>query len=152
VNDALTALNAKLQRKPVTPFAPDLVRTLKKRDVDYQSEMKTIDAAKAKMTPDRQQYFYDHVEFPLLVDWRQSAAAIKLIAAVAEPDANAARKLSFAAFDDLKTLEDEIKRAERPPFENWYRKTWIRNDESPYNVHRSYEHTRTFLVDNYLKP
>jgi hypothetical protein len=152
VNDALTALNAKLQRKPVTPFAPDLLRTLKKRNVDYQSEMKTIDAAKAKMTPDRQQYFYEHVEFPLLVDWRQSAAAIKLIAAVAEPDANAARKLSFAAFDDLKTLEDEIKRAERPPFENWYRKTWIRNDESPYNVHRSYEHTRTFLVDNYLKP
>lgn len=104
------------------------------------------------MTPDRRQYFYEHVSFPLLIDWRQTTAAIKLIKAAAEPDAEAVRKLCFSAFDDLKTLEDEIRRAERPPFENWYRKTWIRNDESPYNLHRSYEHVRTFLIENYLKP
>ena len=54
--------------------------------------------------------------------------------------------------DDLKALEAEIRRAERPPFENWYRKSWIRNDDSPYNVHRSYERTLAFVIANYLKP
>jgi len=62
------------------------------------------------------------------------------------------RKLAFSAMEDLKTLEVEIKRAERPPFELWYRKTWIRNDDSPYNLHRSYERTQAFLTENYLKP
>jgi hypothetical protein len=73
-----------------------------------------------------------------------------LMKAVEEPDHAAAKKLTSAAFDDLRALEEEIRRAERPPFEQWYRKTWIRNDESPYNLHRSYEHMRAFLVDNYL--
>jgi hypothetical protein len=69
-----------------------------------------------------------------------------------EPDAAAARRLCFLAFDELKALEDDIKRAERPPFDGWYRKTWIRSDESPYNVHRSYERTRSFLITHFLKP
>jgi hypothetical protein len=62
------------------------------------------------------------------------------------------RKLAFSANDDLKALEDDIRRAERAPFEQWYRKSWIRNDDSPYNLHRSYDKTRTFLIDNYLRP
>ena len=41
---------------------------------------------------------------------------------------------------------------ERPPFERWYRKTWIRNDDSPYNLHRSYERTLAFLAAHYLTP
>jgi len=102
------------------------------------------------MTADRRQYFYENVAFPLLIDWRQTTAAIKLMKALAEPDAASARKLSLSAFDDLKKLEAEIQRAERPPFEKWYRKTWIRNDDSPYNVHRSYERLQAFLVENYL--
>jgi hypothetical protein len=104
------------------------------------------------MTADRQQYFFEHVAFPMLVDWRQTAAAIKLIRAAAEPGADATRRLAFAALEDLKTLENEIHRAERPPFENWYRKTWIRSDDSPYNLHRSYDRLLSFLIENYLKP
>jgi hypothetical protein len=82
----------------------------------------------------------------MLIDWRQTAAAIKLSRAAASSDAANVRKLSLAAFDDLETLEKEIRRAERPPFEQWYRRTWIRNDDSPYNLHRSYERTQAFLV------
>jgi len=75
-----------------------------------------------------------------------------LIQAAGEPDQVRVRNLCLEAFDDLKTLEADIRRAERPPFENWYRKTWIRSDESPYNIHRSFEHLLALLVENYLKP
>jgi hypothetical protein len=149
---ALTALNNKLQRKSVTPIGADVLPSLEQRDAQYRVVLQTVASASAKMTPDQQQYFYENVTFPLLIDWRQTTAAIKLIKAVAEPEADAARRLSLSAFEDLKTLEDEIHRAERPPFEGWYRKTWIRSDESPYNIHRSYEHTLAFLIENYLKP
>ena len=146
----LEALGNKLQRKPVTPIAPDVLTSLEQRDAAYKAAFQNITSANARMTPDRQQYFYENVAFPLLIDWRQTTAAIKLIKAVADPDAAAARKLAVSAFDDLKTLEKEIQRAERAPFEKWYRKSWIRNDESPYNVHRSYEHMLAFMVENYL--
>jgi hypothetical protein len=150
VLQALTALGNRFQNKAATPIGPDVLTSLERRDRDYQAVFQTIRSADARMTPERQQYFYENVAFPLLIDWRQTTAAIKLIKAVEEPDHAAAKTLAFAAFDDLRTLEDEIRRAERPPFEQWYRKTWIRNDESPYNLHRSYEHMRAFLVDNYL--
>jgi hypothetical protein len=149
---ALTVLQSKFQNKPFTPIDSGVLTSLEQRDADYQSAQKNIQAATAQMTSDRQQYFFEHVSFPLLVDWRQTTAAMKLIRAGVEPDAAVARRLCFSAFDDLKILEDEIRRAERPPFENWYRKTWIRSDESPYNVHRSYERLRAFLIENYLKP
>ena len=93
------------------------------------------------MSADRRQFFFEHVQFPLLVDWRQTTAAFKLWQAAAESDPAARRRLCLLALDDLQKLEDEIGRAERPPFENWYRPTWIRNNDSPYNVHRSYQRT-----------
>ena len=152
VLQTLTAFEAKLQNKPVTPLPPDLASSLEQRAKAYEALSGTIRSASTKMTADRQQYFYEHVSFPLLVDWRQTTAAIALIRAFDESNVDAARKLCFRAFDDLKLLEDEIRRAERPPFERWYRKTWIRDDDSPYNLHRSYERTREFLIAHYLKP
>jgi hypothetical protein len=150
VLQAIDAVGNKLQRKPGTPIAADLLKSLQQRDVAYQAEFQTIASASGRMTASQQQYFYENVSFPLLIDWRQTTAAIKLINAVAEPDETRARKLALSAFEDLKTLEKETLRAERSPFEKWYRKSWIRNDESPYNVHRSYEHMLAFVVEHYL--
>ena len=152
VAQALTALDAKFSGKSTVPVPADVVASLAERSRAYQTLMATTAAASAKMTPDRLQFFYEHVSFPLLLDWRQTTAALALAKATAEPDVNAARKLCLQAFDDLKMLEEEIRRAERPPFEHWYRKTWIRSDDSPYNVHRSYERTLAFLVAHVLKP
>ena len=97
-------------------------------------------------------YFFEHVVFPLLLDWRQTTAAILLNKAVVETSPDATRQLCLTAFNELKALEEEIGRAERPPFERWYRKTWVRNDDSPYNVHRSYERLLSFLIAHYLDP
>jgi hypothetical protein len=141
VQDALAALRNR------QPIAADRSRSLEQRDETYQDAMKRIASASARMSSEQKQYFYENVTFPLLVDWRQTTAAIKLMQASASNDAATVRRLGLSAFDDLKTLEDEIRRAERPPFELWYRKTWIRNDDSPYNLHRSYERTKAFLTE-----
>jgi hypothetical protein len=152
VADALTSLDTRLKHKQTTPPAADVLASLERRDSAYQEMSKMIAAAGKNMTANQQQYFYENVAFPLLIDSRQTSAAIKLWKAFAAPTDDAVRKLCFSAYDDLRSLEDDIRKAERQPFENWYRKTWIRNDDSPYNLHRSYERTRSFLIENYLKP
>ena len=152
VADALTALEAKASNTAAAGNAADVLRGLEQRSAAFESLLRTTSAASARMTAERQQYFFEHVTFPLLLDWRQTNAALKLYHALGESDAAAARRWSLQAFEDLKTLETEIRRAERPPFENWYRKTWIRNADSPYNLHRSYERTLAFLVRHYLTP
>jgi hypothetical protein len=146
VADALAALEAKFSGTTAPPIAPDLGASLDRRARAYDAVQQTIAAASAKMPPDRRQFFYEHVAFPLVLDSRQTTAALTLLKALAAQDRAAARTSCLAAFAVLKTLELDIARAERPPFEQWYRKTWIRSDESPYNVHRSFERTQAFLL------
>jgi hypothetical protein len=135
VAQTLEALGNKLQRKPFSQPPASALLPLEQRDAAYRAVFEKITAAGRQMAPERRQYFYENVEFPLLVDWRQTTAAIKLIKALSEPDAASSRKLSLSAFDDLKKLEEEILQAERPPFEKWYQ-NMDSNDDSPYNVHR----------------
>ncbi len=97
------------------------------------------------MNDQQQQYFFEHVVLGLLIDWRPTQAAIKLIEALDNPDITKSWKLCEEGRQPLEQLELEILRAERPPFENWYRKTWIRRETKPSNVHRSYEQLRVFL-------
>jgi hypothetical protein len=152
VVQALTALEAKLSNKPLPPAAPDALSSLEQRSAAYRALIDTVDATAGKLAGDRLQFFFEHVTFPLLIDARQTAAATKLRAALTETDPTAARRWSLQAFDDLQALEDDIRRAERAPFENWYRKSWIRDDNSPYNVHRAYQRTLSFLIEHYLRP
>ena len=152
VAQALVALEARLSNTPLPPATPDALSSLEQRSAAYSALIDTVGATAGKLAGDRLQFFFEHVTFPLLIDARQTAAAIKLRKALAETDPAAARRWSLQAFDDLKALEDDIRRAERAPFENWYRKSWIRDDNSPYNVHRSYQRTLSFLIDHYLKP
>ena len=157
VVQALTALEAKLSKPAGPPSAgpapqtPDPLSALEQRKAAYDALLRDVNATAGTLTGDRLQFFFEHVTFPLLVDARQTAAAIKLWKAVAEADPASTRLWCLQAFDDLKLLEDDIRRAERAPFENWYRKTWIRDDNSPYNVHRSYSRTLELLVKNFLK-
>jgi hypothetical protein len=68
---AVAALDAKFDGKPFTPIASDVAVSLEQRSQAYQALFQTTASASAKMTPDRQQFFYEHVSFPLLIDWRQ---------------------------------------------------------------------------------
>jgi hypothetical protein len=49
------------------------------------------------------------------------------------------------AMKPLERLEVELLRAERPPFERWYAKTFIRHEHTGLNLHRPYEALRAFL-------
>jgi len=94
----------------------------------------------------QQQFFFDSLMLPLLFDYRPTQAALKLCDAMNEADDARAFKLCDEAMKPLEQLEVEILRAEHPPFENWYRKTWIRRETKNWNVHRSFEELRMFLA------
>ena len=94
----------------------------------------------------QRQFFFEHVELPMLIDRRGAEAAILLIRAMSEHDDKAAWELVQSAMAPLEQLEIEILRAERPPFEGWYRKSWIRHEESGLNIHRPYEDLRAFIA------
>ncbi|MDQ3748740.1 MAG: glycosyl hydrolase 115 family protein [Acidobacteriota bacterium] len=143
--DVLERLGKKINGKPYEPVPRETLAQLKARDEQYRSAMNTISRAQARMNDEQKQYFFEHIELGLLIDWRPTQAAIKLIEALDAPDAAQAWKLSGQARQPLEQLELEILRAERPPFESWYRKTWIRRETKPSNVHRSYEQLRVFL-------
>jgi hypothetical protein len=128
------------------PPIPEVKDDLKKREALYESIMPTFESAKAKMPYPQQQFFFDSLMLPLLFDYRPTQAALKLCDAMNEPDDAKAFKLCEEAMKPLERLEVEILRAEHPPFENWYRKTWIRRETKNWNVHRSYEELRMFLT------
>jgi hypothetical protein len=148
VQQAVTALDAKFAGKPFERLTPETREALAQRDAKYRAAMDAIRRTSAAMREQERQFFYEHVTLGLLIDWRQTQAAAKLAQAVDETDLRQAWKHCLAAREDLEKLEVEILRAERPPFENWYRKTWIRSSESPSNVHRSYEVLRAFLAEH----
>ena len=76
VIDALAVLQASIQRKPYHPIAADVRALTGKARCRISGGVENDRAASARMTPDRQQYFYENVMFPLLVDSRQTTAAI----------------------------------------------------------------------------
>ncbi len=143
--DVLERLGKKINGKPFEPVPREQLAALKQRDQMYRAAMQTISRAQSRMNDEQRQYFFEHLTLGLLIDWRPTEAAIKLIEALDAPDAAQAWKLVQQAHPPLEQLELEILRAERPPFENWYRKTWIRRETKPSNVHRSYEQLRVFL-------
>jgi hypothetical protein len=152
VLQAIDAMAHKFAGGPTRPIAAGTLAALEQRDGEYRRALAGAAAAASAMTPPERQFFYESAELGLRLDWRQTQAAILLVRAAAETDLVRARRLCFQARDILITLEDEIRRAERPPFERWYRETWIRHAEAPSNVHRSYHRLEAFLSENFLKP
>ena len=80
--------------------------------------------------------------------WRHTQAALTLIDAMNEADDATAWALCEQAMRPLEQLEVELARAEYPPFERWYAKTFIRNEETGLNLHRPYEVLRLFLASD----
>jgi len=136
---------------PTTPPVVDRA-LLGQRAAAYDRLLKDMGVTTAKLAGERRQFFSEHVMFPLLVDARQTTAALSLQKALAATDPSETRLQSILAWWELRALEADIHDAERAPFEDWYRQTWIRDKNSPYNVHRSYQRTLSFLIEHYLRP
>ena len=104
--------------------------------------------AEAQMTPDQAQYFHENVGLGLLLDARQTQAALSLSAALQAPDTTRMWQLAWQARAPLDDLESQLLWAEHPPFDRWYHETWIRSTFSANNPHRSYVLLRAFLASH----
>jgi hypothetical protein len=145
VQEILKSLVDKFAGRPFAPVSPELSRGLQQRRDAFRTVMDFVDRAERQMTRPQQQFFYENATLGLLLDQRPTEAAIKLAQALEEKDLEKIWELCFEARGSLEKLEVEVLRAERPPFEGWYRETWVRRSESKYNIHRPYKQVRAFL-------
>lgn len=150
IRDWLNELMKKLNGEEcVLPSAAE-IQELRERVAGYERALASADRATSSMSPMEGQFYFEHCRLGMLLDYRPSQAALVLARAFDAPDSVAARRICAEALKPLETLESEIKHAERPPFENWYRPTWIRYPDfmsggSDFNVHRPYEMMRRFI-------
>ncbi len=149
--EALTALEANFGGHSPAPIAATVREALARRVALHREAAEAVAAAARAMNREQQQFFFEHVALGLAFDRGPSEAASILLRALEAPDREAAWKLCLEARTPLEQLEVDILRAERPPFDGWYRPTWIRKKDSWYNVHRSYQHLRAFLASGGLR-
>lgn len=119
------------------------------RLVRYDKAFESIRAAHAKMNAEQSRFFFEQLELGLLFDYYPTKAAALINAGFRKyPDEDALANVQLA-LEALELLEQAIDRAERPPFEDWYRATWIRRNDSRTNPHYSYNRVKGYL-DGYI--
>lgn len=146
---AVGAINSLVKRytgKEFSPASPDTGKSLKELDAQYKLTFKRIESAKSKMNRQQRQFFFENCELPLLVTWSHTQAASLLVSAMEEKDPEKSWSLCEAAMAPLEVAEAAMARAERPPFDRWYAKTWIRHEWTGLNLHQPYEALRAFLA------
>lgn len=121
------------------------VELLKAREKRYRVVMPLIARCRQNMMPDQQQYFFENSQLGLSFDWYPTQAALLLHLAAKEENSQKAWTYIHQALKPLEQLELDILQAERPPFDKWYRESWIRGKLSSLNVHRSYDLVRAFI-------
>jgi hypothetical protein len=151
VRDWLGALMKKLNGEEYEAPSAEERRALDERRARFAAALTKANRAMAKMSPAERQFFFEHCTLGMLVDFRPVEAASLLAKALESRDLGETRRLCREALRPLVELEAEIRKAERPPFEGWYRPTWIRSPDffsglSDMNVHRPYEMMRRFLA------
>jgi hypothetical protein len=87
------------------------------RLMQYRQVFNDVEKVRAKMNRQQRQFFFDHVELPMLMDYRPTQAAMILSEALEKDSDENAWKACEAAMKPLEELEVEILRAEHPPFE-----------------------------------
>ena len=120
---------------------------LRARASRYEEALATAERAEAEMSEQQAHFFYDNAMFGMLIDYRPTQAAVLLYEALSRfPDERAIEHTKMA-LKKLEQLEQETRRAERPPFENWFKATWIRRHNSLTNVHYSINRLREYLAN-----
>ena len=101
------------------------------------------------MNEEQKPFFLHNAMMPMLIDYRPTqAAALMWEFARRRPNKKGKHNaLVYQAMEKLDTLEKEIKAAEYPPFENWYKPTWIRLPDLVPNVHYSHDRMKTFMSE-----
>ncbi|QBG47009.1 hypothetical protein EGM51_06225 [Verrucomicrobia bacterium S94] len=110
---------------------------MKTRASVYEKTLASAREAQSKMNAQEARFFYEHVIFPLLIDYRPTKAAEYVWQSTWSWPQDRIFALINQAEEQLQLLEDEVDQAERPPFQDWYKDTWIRRYDSYTNVHYS---------------
>lgn len=145
IRNQLYQLGKKYQNEPSHSLGVEENWTLETRAGMYQDVMEDYQRAIKNMDRQQQQYFFENVRLGLSFDWRPTQTALLLEKAIKESDTNKSWQYVFESIRPLEQLELDILRAERPPFDHWYEETWVRNEVSSNNVHRSYLFLRAFI-------
>lgn len=146
VQEILEELHRKITGKTYKELPADKLNATRKRHASYQEVFALANNVSEKLNRQQSEFLFEQVCLGLLFDARPVEAALMLAEAIKEADADTMWGRINAAYAVMAKLENEISRAERPPFENWYRPTWIKRQESPYNVHRPYDQLRAFIA------
>lgn len=146
VTGALDSLIKKFAGQDFAPARGDTVSTLNDRLKQYQQAYKVLDRAASKMNPKQRQFFFENCELPIRITGRHTEAAVLLINAMAEKDRDKAWKMCEQAMKPLEQLELELIRSERPPFNDWYRNTYIRHEHTGLNPHKPFYFLQAFLT------
>ncbi|GAA4098819.1 glycosyl hydrolase 115 family protein [Mucilaginibacter panaciglaebae] len=148
LQEILRKLQDKLKGKDVQPMAESQIQEFRDREKQYASFHKLIQKSAQSMNQQQQQYFYEQISLGMLVDWRPTQAALILAEALKKDSKDEIMAQVKKALEPLFIYEGEILKAERPPFEKWYRETWCRREFSPNNLHRPYRQVSEFYYSD----
>jgi hypothetical protein len=146
VQALLDRLYARVAGQPFPSVNADTLAMLQARSSQLGEALAAEALAEGRLTGVARQLFATDVALGLLVDARQTEAALKLEEALRAPDAAAMWRLVGEARAPLEQLEATLRWGEYPPFDLWYHESWIRSQLARNNPHRSYALLRAFLT------
>lgn len=134
---AIPTLRKKFRGEEFVPARPETLPTLQQRYAAHKRLLSLLHAARAGIPEgEAQTFFFENLELAAAIDRLPTEAAILLVRAIAEPDRDQALRLCLEALPPLDELERALFRAERWPFDTWYRPTWVRERNRKLWGHR----------------
>ena len=112
----------------------------------YETAVTLAEKVEQQLNRPAGQFLFEQITLGLLCNVYTLQSARVLSEALAAKDKASTWNKIQAALRPLERLELAILRAERPPFEKWYRETWIRAKDSPLNLHRPYDQLQAFIA------
>lgn len=122
-----------------------VLNQLEQRLTKYHNALNLCAKAEVKLNPQQKQFFFENVTLGLYMDYYPTRAAKLLLLALKKYPDEPALAAANEALVVLEELEEKLSASERPPFENWYRNTWIRRTDSWTNPHYAYIKLKSYL-------
>lgn len=146
IQEFLDQLYERVAGRPSGQPDADTLALLQSRGPKLADALAAAEQAKKQMSREQQQYFRENAELGFQIAERQNRAARKLAEALQAHDDGEMWRLAEEARAPLEQLEMEMHWDEHPPFDTWYRESWIRSEYSRNNPHRAYNELRGFLT------
>ncbi len=128
---ALASLEKKLHGEVFTPAMKETMPALLDRSTRQAALETLLERTRTAITSAPvARFFFENLELAAAIDRCNTSAAILLVRAMDAEGRAASLDLCRQALVELDQLDLLLRRAERPPFTNWYGPTWI----APRNV------------------